>query len=67
MAPPIGNRVKTKGEIFSGYLQYPAKLFVKYTEADRKYHLLHDFSRAAIPPPPEIPPPLEYEAAVEEE
>ena len=43
--------LKANKEIVAGYVQYPAKLLVKYRATDRKYQLHHDFSREPIPLP----------------
>ena len=41
--------LKMKGEITGGYVNYPAKLFVKYARHDNKYTLHKDFSDEKIP------------------
>ena len=47
----VRKQMKDNGEIVGGYVKYPAKLFVKYQESDRKYHLQEDYSSIPVPLP----------------
>ena len=41
--------LKREGKIFSGFVSYPAKLMVKYTnDSKEKYSLLEDFSKTEV-------------------
>ena len=49
----IRRDLKASGEIFSGWVKYPAKLLVKYSKQDKKYTLYDDYSRLKVPLPEE--------------
>ena len=46
-------KLKFNGAIHSGYVSYPAKLFVKRSQTDKNYILHHDYSNIPVPLPQE--------------
>ena len=45
----LRKQLKTAGTITAGFVAYPAKLMVKYNQAETKYTLHQDFSKMPVP------------------